>query len=199
MESSIIQIIVSVIGGGLLVAIINRMFTRSDIHRTESATVTVKQIDDAAALRQDLIKRNEKLEREKAEAAELLFEKMEREIEALSLQIENLQTRMDKSRTRENDLENHLREISLLQAQRIEKEAEIRIENGRLKAEVKELKESVRSSIEFYETELSKKEKELQILKDESNRQSKEIDKMKKILTQHQIVLDEQEDIENEK
>lgn len=187
------QIVLGLITGGVLVAILNRLFTRADVHRTESAAVTVRQIDDAAEMRDQLIKKAAKLEAEREAANQLLINGLQEEVGRMRQQFNKFSAALDASNQREIALREELQRVSVLQAERIENESQIRIENERLQAEIRELKESIRSSIEFYETELTKKEREIANLKDESERQSKAIAKMQAVLQQHQIVLDEHE------
>lgn len=102
-------------------------------------------------------------------------------------QIKNLLRESDDLKKREQYLEDEIARINTIQIERIEHESAVLIENEGLKTSIKELKESVRKSIEFYEKRLNEKQVEIKHLTGQSEKQGRAIETLKNILQQNGI------------
>lgn len=96
--SEILTIVVGVLGGGLGVALLSRVFAKSDAKRTDSASVFSRQMDDGASLRTSMLDRIKLLEAtiEKLMANAVENERLKARVDDLTEQLNHLREAYNK-------------------------------------------------------------------------------------------------------
>ena len=96
--SAILTIVVGVLGGGLGVALLSRLFAKSDARRADSASIFSKQVDDGDRLRTSMIDRINTLEAtiEKLMANAVENERLKARVDDLTSELANLRAAYQK-------------------------------------------------------------------------------------------------------
>lgn len=109
-------------------------------------------------------------------------------IERLAKSSRQREKKIEELQERENELESEIARINQNQLERIENESKVLIENQQLKAEIKEIREHIRTLVKSYEDRLLESDRQNRALNQTIKKQGKAIETMKLILEQNNLV-----------